>query len=219
LLWSLALGIWPGSTLIDILDQAIREAEAVGQQVFHAEEDAAAYRFELLVEVELVGQLVGVGPGAGGGADFVDGLADVEMHIGARDFVDPPGNELLVGGRGETNVPVELRGNVIELAMSYPGARIGVEVVVVGLSGLGIGTGRINRFVAPDAERADADSDGWFALFDGAPEVLDQQVYVVAPPITFVGEVCRTVFLIGRLVGEILVANARGIKPRIVNRP
>ncbi len=208
----LSSGIWPNWALIDLVDQTIGEAEAVGKQVFHAEEDAAAHDFELSVELQLVGQLVGVGPGTGGRADFVDGLTDVEMHVAACHFVDPPGDELVVGCRGETNVPVELRSQVIEPAPVNPGARIGVEVVVVGLSGLSIGAGGINCFVAPDAKRADADSDGGFALFDRAPEVLDQQVHVVAPPIAFVRELCHTVFLIGRLVREVLVANAGGIK-------
>ena len=164
---------------------------------------------ELLTETVLGSLLVLVGVlwvGILHGALYV--LANKEGTT--RGMPVPPFNQRGVVGCLVAYLPIDLGHAVVEPAVVDPQQHVGIEVVVV-LQTVGLTAyGRILG-ITVDAEGRDAHLDPGFSLMDGLVELLDEEVDVVAAPVTTVAYAIVVGVILG-IVGDGLTGCGIGIE-------
>ena len=198
-----AVGGRHGDGGLEVPFQAVAHALVIIGDPVAVPPDVASDVGEAAAQLDLGLQLVGA-PGAAVG--LIHGalgvLADVEVD--AVGVVVPPLHELAAGSLGVIQLPVELRGDVVDPLVLCPQQHVGVEGIVV-LQAVAVGAARIGLLVAPDAEGRDAEAHPRLGRLDGGVEFLDEQVHVVASPVVFRHSVA--VLGVCGLVGYILTCH------------
>src|SRR5690606_26232377 len=78
---------------------------------------------------------------------------------------------------------IDLGGQIVQPALLCPEKWIGVQVLISGLSGLGVGPPGIGVPVLPYPEGADAELYPGLLFLDRGMYPFDQGIHIAAPPI------------------------------------
>ena len=153
--------------------EAVGHVTVVAQQFAGGPEDVSVDALRLALLDHLLRQLSGL-HGAGHVLPDVERCACLEAA--------PPADERRVVGGLVADLPIELRGAVVDPAVLHPQHHVGIEVVVV-LQPARVAAVAVGRLVAVDAEGADAKADPGLGRGYGHLQLADQEVDVVAPPV------------------------------------
>ena len=145
----------------------------------------------LAIQPELRRYLVGLLPASrfARAADPISCLPNIQMPpVGQFHHAIPPRNQQTIVCRRVAEVPIQLRGNIIEPTRLNPLPRVGINVVIalqpIGSRAVGLG----GSFVLPDTKRRNPKLHPGFGNPDAVAHLLHEQVHVVASPVGPVGK-------------------------------
>lgn len=110
------------------------------------------------------------------------------MNGSVFDLVAPPISQHVISGCVEADAPVNLRGNIVDVALLDPVPRICIKVVIISDTCFGIRSAWVVFCVSPYTEWTDAEFDIWFFSFDCLIDLADKLVYIISSPVINIGK-------------------------------
>ena len=133
-----------------------------------------------------------------------------DVQIALRDMLVPPMDELVIVGRTIANLPIDLRHTIVHPTFGIPKQHVGIEVVVV-LQTVSTAAIGVALLITIDAEGRNANLYPRLGVVNGAVELFDKQIDVIAAPVaTIVDAVAIGAILC--IVGNLNTSNGIGIE-------
>src|SRR6478609_1036428 len=118
---------------------------------------APLYFWKLVIQSNLPWILIGIRPSFHRVViNFVSSLSNIKVDWLSAHFISPPGEQRIVSSGFKSAIPINLRSDVINVSILNPRTRIGIQIIIVCLSGSRLRAGWIISDVSPYSERTDA---------------------------------------------------------------